>query len=67
MISYLRMDIDSYHDNIVQLNASQVKNLFFKFYDIIWSKWDVGVISDRKEVLAVLKHVKQSIKLLSRV
>ena len=67
MISYLRMDIDSYHDNIVQLNASQVKSLFFKFYNIIWSDWDAGIISDRKEVMAVLKHVKQSIKLLSRV
>lgn len=66
-ISYLRLDNKNYQNNTMALNGISIKTMFSQFLSEIWNNRDGVVLDDRNTVKETIKHMIESIELLSRM
>lgn len=65
-ICYLRLENKKYRNNMVMLNGTDIKEMFQKFYEEIWSSRDDVVVEDRKAIQHTIQHAMMSIEILSK-
>lgn len=66
VISYLRLDNETEPNTIQVMNNSSIINMFSRFYEEIWTNHNDVVIEDQDSMIKTIKHIIQSIYLLSR-
>ena len=67
-LCYLRLDSKNTLNNVTLLNINIAKKMFRCFFEKIWEKQDeTVVISDRRKIENILKHMRQSVALLKKV
>ncbi|MCI5650514.1 MAG: hypothetical protein ACI4EG_09440 [Fusicatenibacter sp.] len=65
-ICYLRLENKKYRNNLVMLNGMEIKEMFQKFYQEIWSSRDDVVVEDKTAILDTIHHALMSIEILSK-
>ena len=66
VISYLRLDNDNRQNNIQVMNNPSIIDMFGRFYEEIWTNRNDVVVEDQDSMIKIIKHIMQSICLLSR-
>lgn len=63
-LGYLRLENDSYRNNILIINSTSISTLFCRFYDCIWKNRPDVVISEPAVIMGKLRHYVNTVRLL---
>lgn len=66
-LCYVRLENNRYENNIHILNDKAVKEMFDKFFDIVWSNREDVVIDKRDLIHNKIQHYKENAKILHDV